>query len=70
MRLQRSRRVANPSDEQIEDLHAKYVAALKDLFDRNKHLKGPEWAKKTLLLEDEELDGEGKCMRVDRGKID
>mmetsp|Transcript_18241 Transcript_18241/g.45607 ORF Transcript_18241/g.45607 Transcript_18241/m.45607 type:complete len:410 (-) Transcript_18241:382-1611(-) len=49
-------KIENPTKEQIEALHARYVAALKDLFDRHKHLKAADgWGENTkLLLEDEE----------------
>lgn len=39
-------RVAEPSREQVEALHARYCAALKDLFDRHKARMGPEWVRR------------------------
>ena len=40
----------SPSQEQIDKLHAQFTAALKKLFDDNKHLLGPVWAKKQLII--------------------
>lgn len=47
--------VAQPSSDQVEALHAQYVATLRELFDRHKVRMGPEWIAQrgTLLLEDE-----------------
>ncbi len=39
-----------PSQEQIDKLHTQFTAALKKLFDDNKHLLGPAWAKKQLII--------------------
>ncbi len=38
----------DPTQEQIDKLHAQFTAALKKLFDDNKHILGPVWAKKQL----------------------
>ena len=40
--------VEHPTQEQIDELHAKFTAALQKLFDNNKHVLGPVWAKKQL----------------------
>ncbi|KAK9919185.1 hypothetical protein WJX75_009964 [Coccomyxa subellipsoidea] len=40
----------HPSQEQIERVHAEFVASIKLLFDRHKHLLGPEWAEKELRI--------------------
>ncbi|CAK0786261.1 hypothetical protein CVIRNUC_009474 [Coccomyxa viridis] len=40
--------VENPTQEQIDELHAKFTVALQKLFDNNKHVLGPLWAKKKL----------------------
>jgi hypothetical protein len=47
-------RVEDPTPEQIEQLHARYVQALTSLFDRYKHRMGEEWVARrgTLYLED------------------
>ena len=48
--------VDEPSSEQIEQLHATYVAAIEALFDRHKHRMGAEWVAargEKLYLEDE-----------------
>lgn len=37
-----------PSDAQVAEVHARFVAALIALFDTHKHLMGPAWAKRTL----------------------
>jgi 1-acyl-sn-glycerol-3-phosphate acyltransferase len=46
-----------PTQEQIDVLHATFVKAIKDLFDRYKHKMGAEWAQThdRLYLETEEL---------------
>lgn len=51
-------KVEEPSREQVEALHARYVAALRELFERNKHRMGEGWESKRLYLEDEALPGE------------
>mmetsp|Transcript_56147 Transcript_56147/g.136018 ORF Transcript_56147/g.136018 Transcript_56147/m.136018 type:complete len:485 (-) Transcript_56147:3-1457(-) len=47
----------NPTNEQVVELHTKFVTELKGLFDRHKHRMGSEWARKhdTLYLEDEPI---------------
>ena len=45
--------VANPTKEQVQELHDKYCKALSDLFDRHKGKMG--WDHKTLHFEDENL---------------
>lgn len=40
----------HPSQEQIERVHAEFVASIKLLFDRHKHLLGPVWAEKELRI--------------------
>ena len=39
-----------PSDAQVAEVHARFVAALIALFDAHKHLMGPAWAKRTLEI--------------------
>ena len=48
-------KVADPSKEQVEALHAKFVAETKALYDRHKGRMGAEWAARRdkLYLEDE-----------------
>mmetsp|Transcript_19428 Transcript_19428/g.58667 ORF Transcript_19428/g.58667 Transcript_19428/m.58667 type:complete len:257 (+) Transcript_19428:234-1004(+) len=55
-------RIEEPTSEQVEALHARYVDALADLFDRHKHRMGEEWVARrgTLFLED------GKPIRAKR----
>lgn len=47
--------VEEPTREQVEALHAQYVAALRSLFDRHKGRMGADWMERrgTLFLEDE-----------------
>ena len=45
--------VAEPTREQVAELHARYCQALQDLFDEHKHKLG--WEHKTLHFEDEDL---------------
>ena len=33
-------KVDNPKPEQVDELHQRYVAALSDLFEKHKHLRG------------------------------
>ena len=49
-----------PSREQVEALHARYVAELRGLYAKHKHRMGSEWAARRdqLYLEDEALPGE------------
>ena len=49
-----------PSDAQVEALHARYVEELKHLYAKHKHRMGEEWAARRpkLYLEDEALPGE------------
>ena len=48
-------KVAAPTNEQVEALHATFVSAMRDLFERHKHRMGEEWVAQrgTLFLEDE-----------------
>jgi 1-acyl-sn-glycerol-3-phosphate acyltransferase len=49
-------KVDEPTPEQVQELHAKYVAAICALFDRHKHRMGEEWVQRRgrrLYLEDE-----------------
>ena len=39
-----------PSQAQVAETHARFVAALVALFDAHKHLMGPEWANRTLEI--------------------
>ena len=59
-------RVEEPSADQVEALHAKYVADLKRLYSQHKHRMGAEWAERrpNLYLEDEALPGEGESGRA------
>merc|ERR1711970_1669681 len=54
------KKVEHPTSKQIDDLHAKYVAALRDIFDKTKHEMGPEYAKKRLYLETETIPKKNK----------
>lgn len=45
-------KVPNPTEAQVDELHAKYLQSYQELFDRHKSKLGTEWAKKTLLFED------------------
>ena len=48
-------KVAEPTKEQVEALHAKFVAEVRALYDRHKGRMGAEWAARRdkLYLEDE-----------------
>lgn len=46
--------VLNPTQDQIDQLHNRYIEELRGLFDRHKAEMGPEWEKKRLWLEDED----------------
>ena len=49
-------KVDEPTPEQVQELHAKYVVAICALFDRHKHRMGEEWVQRRgrrLYLEDE-----------------
>lgn len=50
MRVTAVKQSDHPSQEQIDALHAQFTAALKKLFDNNKHILGPVWAKKQLSV--------------------
>ena len=39
-----------PSDAQVAEVHARFVAALVALFDAHKHLMGPAWVNRTLEI--------------------
>jgi 1-acyl-sn-glycerol-3-phosphate acyltransferase len=58
--------VERPSKEQIEALHATFVQAIKDLYDRYKHKMGDEWATShdRLYLENERPP-DGTCKKDD-----
>jgi 1-acyl-sn-glycerol-3-phosphate acyltransferase len=49
--------VAEPTREQVEALHSRYVATLRELFDRHKEHMGTDWVSRrgTLSLEDEKV---------------
>ena len=63
--------VANPTSEQIDALHAKFVTELKALYDRHKHRMGEHWARThpKLYLETEEpesvIPSESSPRRID-----
>jgi hypothetical protein len=48
-------KVEHPTNEQVIELHTKFVTELKALYDRHKHRMGSDWARKynRLYLEDE-----------------
>ena len=52
----------NPTNEQVIDLHTKFVTELKALYDRHKYRMGSDWATKynRLYLEDEQPTTTGK----------
>lgn len=41
--------IANPSQEEVDEIHHKFKVALKELFDGHKHLM-PGWDAKELLI--------------------
>ena len=43
-------RIEHPTPADVDDLHARFCAALTALFDGHKHLLGPEWEKKVLEI--------------------
>lgn len=47
-------KVAAPTPEQVDALHARYVEALRALFDKHKSRMGPDWKRQRLYLEDEQ----------------
>ena len=47
-------KVANPTQEQVDELHERYVQDLRSMFDRHKADMGQDWAQKELFLEDED----------------
>jgi len=50
----------NPSQEQVIALQDYYVKELKEMFKRNRHLKGKDWEEKELWLEDEKPEKKKK----------
>ncbi len=39
-----------PSQAQIDETHARFVEAVRVTFDQHKHILGPLWASKQLLI--------------------
>eukprot|EP00403_Amphidinium_massartii_P048890 CAMPEP_0178461992 /NCGR_PEP_ID=MMETSP0689_2-20121128/49598_1 /TAXON_ID=160604 /ORGANISM="Amphidinium massartii, Strain CS-259" /LENGTH=241 /DNA_ID=CAMNT_0020088851 /DNA_START=311 /DNA_END=1035 /DNA_ORIENTATION=- len=48
-------RVESPTQAQVDELHAKYVNALRELFERHRGRMGADWPRQKLFLEDETL---------------
>eukprot|EP00931_Biecheleriopsis_adriatica_P011379 TRINITY_DN112470_c0_g1_i1.p1 TRINITY_DN112470_c0_g1~~TRINITY_DN112470_c0_g1_i1.p1 ORF type:complete len:333 (+),score=43.09 TRINITY_DN112470_c0_g1_i1:83-1081(+) len=49
-------KVSEPSQEQVDELHARYVAHVRALFDRHKGEMGGNWGRQRLYLENEAVD--------------
>eukprot|EP00927_Polykrikos_kofoidii_P081058 TRINITY_DN78190_c0_g1_i1.p1 TRINITY_DN78190_c0_g1~~TRINITY_DN78190_c0_g1_i1.p1 ORF type:complete len:345 (+),score=29.65 TRINITY_DN78190_c0_g1_i1:58-1035(+) len=49
-------KVAEPSQDQVDALHAKYVAALRTLFEKHRSEMGDGWRRQRLYLENEPIE--------------